>query len=253
MPFEMSDDYVDVAARIREFREKFPEGSLRPVNPEKPYDVVTVGEKTFIVYSAAAYRTPHDVYPGIGVAWEPFPGKTPFTRDSELMNAETSAWGRAIVATLAADTNKVATRDDVERRRAEQDAPPAAVDVPSFGLSLLLSALRGCQVKQDARNVHAVAKTWGLLGEAINGDGIKLAEIITHAGHTLPETIEADPDDRPPVAEYGDRAQAVTVDLPEEDTRPAVLVDTEHARQMRAEAVESWREETNPDVPEGDQ
>src|SRR5689334_1068647 len=100
MAFDMKD-YVDVAARIREFRDKHPEGSLQPADPSQPFTVVEIGDQTFIAYAAAAYRTPDDQRPGIGVAYEPFPGKTQFTRDSELQNAETSAWGRAIVAVLA--------------------------------------------------------------------------------------------------------------------------------------------------------
>lgn len=128
MPKGPGDDYVEVADRIREFREKHPEGSLRPVNPEKPYHVQTIGEQTFVVYCAAAYRTPEDPCPGVGTAWEPFPGPTPFTRDSELQNAETSAWGRAIVATLAADTRRgVASAQEVRNRssngRRPKDAP----------------------------------------------------------------------------------------------------------------------------------
>lgn len=111
------DDYVDVAERIRQFRELHPEGSLQPANPAEPYQIVEVGGSTFIVYVAAAYRTPDDPRPGIGVAWEPIPGKTPYTRDSELMNAETSSWGRAIVAALAADTKKIATLDEVRARK----------------------------------------------------------------------------------------------------------------------------------------
>jgi hypothetical protein len=95
--------YNTVAERIAEFRERHPEGCLRPVDPAKPFEVVEIGEQTFIAYSAAAYRTPDDPCPGIGLAWEPFPGPTRYTRDSELQNAETSAWGRAIVAALAAD------------------------------------------------------------------------------------------------------------------------------------------------------
>jgi hypothetical protein len=121
---DMMKDYVEVAERIRIFREKYPEGSLQPMNLEKPYEIVTVGEKTFIVYFAAAYRTPDDQRPGIGSAWEPVPGATSFTRLSELMVCETSAWGRAIVAVLAADAKKVATIDEV-RNRAE--APVRAV------------------------------------------------------------------------------------------------------------------------------
>ena len=119
-------DYVDVAERIRLFRAAYPTGCLRPVNPSDPYDIVTVEDKTFIVYAAAAYRTPDDVLPGIGIAWEPFPGRTPFTAGSELMNAETAAWGRAIIASLAADSKKIASLDEVRaRRETKQDPHPA--------------------------------------------------------------------------------------------------------------------------------
>lgn len=114
---DMMRDYVDVAERISIFRQKYPEGSLQPWDMNKPYEIVTVGDKTFVVYVAAAYRTPNDPRPGVGMAWEPFPGRTSFQRDSELMVCETSAWGRAIVAVLAADTKRgVASAEEVQNR-----------------------------------------------------------------------------------------------------------------------------------------
>ena len=107
-------DYIDVATRIVEFREKFPTGSLQQVR----YEFVTVGGKDFIIYTAAAYRTPDDIRPGVGTAWEPIPGPTNFTRDSEVQNAETAAWGRAIVAALAADTKKgIASSEEIRNRQ----------------------------------------------------------------------------------------------------------------------------------------
>jgi len=120
-------DYVDVAERIRTFRDKHPDGSRQPADPTKPYEIITIGDKTFVVYVAAAYRTPDDTRPGIGTAWEIFPGLTPYTKGSEVQNAESSAWGRAIVASLAADTKKIASRDEVAARRAERDQHPASV------------------------------------------------------------------------------------------------------------------------------
>jgi hypothetical protein len=125
-------DYVDVAERIRIFREQYPTGSLQPVNPAEPFTVTTIGERTYITYTAAAYRTPDDPRPGIGVAWEPFPGRTPYTKDSEAMVAETSAWGRAIVAALAADTKRIASRDEVQARREQkQERQPAEQAQPA--------------------------------------------------------------------------------------------------------------------------
>ncbi|MFF4417009.1 hypothetical protein ACFYY8_31195 [Streptosporangium sp. NPDC001559] len=113
--------YNEVASRIVEARKKHPEGVFQPLDPAKPYKVETIGEKTFIVYTAAFYRTPDDNRPGIGIAWEPFPGTTPYTRNSELMNAETSAWGRALIAALAADAKKsIASGLEVRNREAER-------------------------------------------------------------------------------------------------------------------------------------
>lgn len=130
MAFDLDPNYKDVPARIADFKEKHPEGSLRPLNPERPYDIVTVADQTFIVYCAAAFRTPTDTAPGVGTAWELVPGKTPYTKLSELQNAETSAWGRAIVAVLASESKSVASAEDVRNRRADHETPPATVHCP---------------------------------------------------------------------------------------------------------------------------
>ena len=105
-------DYVDVATCIREFKEVFPTGSLQQVDLQ----FVNIGGKDFVVYTAAAYRAPDDERPGMGTAWEPIPGKTPYTKDSEVMVAETSAWGRAIVAALAGETKRIASAEEVRNR-----------------------------------------------------------------------------------------------------------------------------------------
>ncbi len=124
------DDYIDVAARIAAFRERHPEGSLQPLNPEQPFEIREIAgadkngkeqRGTFIIYTAAAYRSPEDKRPGVGCAYEVFPGRTPYTAGSELQNAETAAWGRAIVAVLAADTRSgVASQQEVRNRQAER-------------------------------------------------------------------------------------------------------------------------------------
>jgi len=117
-------DYIDVAARIVDFRAKHPDGSLQPANLDEPFRIVDIAGQQFVVVVAAAYRTPDDPRPGIGMAYEAYPGKTNFTRGSELQNAETSAWGRAIVAALAGDTKRgIASAEEVRNRRADQTPP----------------------------------------------------------------------------------------------------------------------------------
>lgn len=113
------DDYVDVNERIQEFYAKYPEGSLQSqlTEVESP-DGTLIGWKC----QAWAYRSPEDKLPGIGHAVEPVPGRTPYTKDSEAMNAETSAWGRAIVA-LGFTTKKIASANEVLARQGSAGEP----------------------------------------------------------------------------------------------------------------------------------
>ena len=158
-------DYVDVAERIKLFREKHPDGSLQPADPSKPYEIIYIGDKAFIVYIAAAYRTPDDTRPGIGSAWEPFPGKTPYTKDSELMNAESSSWGRAILAALAADSKKVATREEVRNRQAEHPSTMPARAVQSVP-SVVSSAGHPLATAAQLNAIRAISNALGKLPPA---------------------------------------------------------------------------------------
>ena len=132
-------DYIDVATRIIEFREKFPTGSLQQLDLK----FIDFAGKSWVVYTAAAYRTPDDAKPGVGTAWEPVPGPTRFTKDSEVQNAETAAWGRAMVAALAVDTKTgVASMQEVRNRQVEQrdwlgEAKKLALSYDVDGLRLL--------------------------------------------------------------------------------------------------------------------
>ena len=70
------DDYVDVAERLRIFKERFPEGSLQQADLQ----FVDFAGKSWVVYTAAAYRYPDDPRPGHGTAWEPVPGTSKIGR-----------------------------------------------------------------------------------------------------------------------------------------------------------------------------
>jgi hypothetical protein len=131
-------DYIDVATRIIEFREKFPEGSLQQVDLK----FIDFAGKSWVVYTAAAYRSPEDTRPGIGTAWEPVPGPTKFTRDSEVQNAETAAWGRAMVAALAVDTRKGIASSEEVRNRQEPERPkmPELTDAQKQVRALLIKS-----------------------------------------------------------------------------------------------------------------
>jgi hypothetical protein len=122
-----ANDYVDVAERINQFYKLHPNGRIITDDPI----TVEIDGKAFIQVTAWVYRDLNDEQPaGKDTAWEPWPGKTNFTRDSEMMNASTSATGRALVYAGIA-SKKVASRDDVVKRRAEQAAETNAAIQPS--------------------------------------------------------------------------------------------------------------------------
>lgn len=121
MGFEIDPDYVEVSERVRDLFAKHPDASLRGT-----YEVVSLASGDRIIYRAECFRTPDDPSPGVGTAWEDVPGKTPYTKGSELQNAETSAWGRAIVAVGASESKRIASADEIRSSQARQNAPRPA-------------------------------------------------------------------------------------------------------------------------------
>lgn len=114
MAYQAPKDYVEVKHRVIEFRAKHPDGSLQagPVEWVRDEQNRIIG----LTIQAKAYRSPDDPRPGVGTAFEFYPGKTPYTKGSEVQNAETSAWGRALIALGAADaTHGIASADEVRR------------------------------------------------------------------------------------------------------------------------------------------
>lgn len=146
------ESYVEVNERIAAFYAKYPNGSL-----QSEWEIREVGEQLFVVVDAWAYRDPYDPRPGQGTAWEPFPGRTPYTKGSELMVGQTSAWGRAIAALGFKVNRGVASADEIraaQERRAETngstmiDSERAAAIIATFherrlnyqGIDLMLGA-----------------------------------------------------------------------------------------------------------------
>lgn len=112
------DDYIDVRERMAEFFEKYPQGSF-----QSECNFTEVDGRQCVVVKAYAFRTADDPRPGCGLAYEFVPGRTPYTKDSELQNAETAAWGRAVVAVGAGDTKRspIASAQEVRNRTAEAE------------------------------------------------------------------------------------------------------------------------------------
>lgn len=122
MAFDMSN-YVDVAERLKLALEKWGEGLRIQCDPPK---VVTINDRTFIEVTTRAWRTPDDPLPSVATAWEPFPGQTTFTKNSEMMNCETSSLGRCLGMMGVGVRNSIATSNEVRNRQNDQEEHPTS-------------------------------------------------------------------------------------------------------------------------------
>lgn len=113
--FELGD-YVEVKDRIKLFYELFGQGRL--VTGEVRLTTEPDGVPRVMV-QGLAYRTPDDPLPGVGWSWLQLPGSTPYTRGSEIENAETSAWGRAIGALGILIDRSIASAQEVNNKQGE--------------------------------------------------------------------------------------------------------------------------------------
>jgi hypothetical protein len=159
MSFDLND-YVDVAERIRIAKEIYPDFSL-----QSQYEIISVEGQTWIVVKSYAYRSPQDDHPGVGHAWEIYPGKTPYTRGSELQNAETSSWGRSLAA-LGIEVRKVASKQEVQSAKARQETVPPSereVKAPSQG-----EPVRGTDtVIKDPSSAPSEKQTMALVNKTV--------------------------------------------------------------------------------------
>jgi hypothetical protein len=179
-------DYIDVRQRIALFYAAHPEGRL--VTGEvsltrEPDDVPRVMVQAF------AYRSPDDGHPGVGHSWLVLPGTTPYTRGSEVENAETSAWGRAIAALGIGIDKSIASANEVANK--EEPVTPASQNAKEraqlakrevLGAYVEGDDLTGAQVKPV---VDALDKRAGIT----NGDGslIGTAELAKDFPDFLPK------------------------------------------------------------------
>lgn len=168
------DDYVDVGERIQMFYEEHPEGSL---TTESVYTMEIAGQQ-FVVCHTKAWRSPEDPFPGDGVAWEIVPGKTPYTKDSEVMNAQTASWGRAIVACgILTSKAKIASKQEVKARQGDghtngSEAARGAQN-GSQARPRLVDHLRGAIRSYDSKELADQAEWDSLIASATDNQSKK--------------------------------------------------------------------------------
>jgi hypothetical protein len=147
-------DYVEVKDRLKAALEKFPE--LRVV--EEHAQLLEVADRLFLVCRVAVHRTPDDPLPMVAAAWEPLPGRTPYTRDSELMVGMTSALGRALGYMGFGIGKSIASANEVENRRTESPRIDANA---AGGTKGAWNPENGASEKQK-RAIYVICKKKGL-------------------------------------------------------------------------------------------
>jgi len=123
------DNYVDVPTRLRMALEKFPDLRVQESQPH----FREVNEKLYIEIKCTVWRDKDDPLPVIAFCWEPFPGTTPYTRNSEQMNASTSALGRALGMMGFGIDHKMASKQEVLARQEPQQPRVEIARYPDGG------------------------------------------------------------------------------------------------------------------------
>jgi hypothetical protein len=125
MPDNFSDrlaGYVEVKDRIAVLLELFPQSRITTT-----YDLTREpDDKPKVICRALVYRNTDDPIPVSGTSWMYLPGSTPYTKGSEIENAETSAVGRAIGLMGILIDRSIATLTEIEGKAepVRQPTPP---------------------------------------------------------------------------------------------------------------------------------
>jgi hypothetical protein len=135
------DNYVDVPTRLKLALERWPDLRVQ----EMGYRLEQFADQAVLVCEVRVYRDPDDKYPSIATAAEPLPGKTPYTRDSELMVGFTSALGRALGYMGIGLTSSIASRNEVQARQYDDRpttmSPRSSAEPPSDKQLRMLKAM----------------------------------------------------------------------------------------------------------------
>ena len=126
MAFDKSslDNYVDVATRLRLAFDKYPDLRIQ----ETAREVIEMPDKScFIRCTVTVWRDATDPLPVVATACELYPGRTPYTKNSENEVGFTSALGRCLAYAGFSGNNAIASRDEVQAAQSRQSIQLASV------------------------------------------------------------------------------------------------------------------------------
>jgi len=166
------DGYVTVNERLKLALAKYPDLRVE----ELPFDIVEIGGQTNLHCTVRVYTTPDDTRPVLGSVLEPIPGRTPYTRNSELMVGMTSALGRALGYLGFGIDKGIASNDEVAARvgtdREFEDAMPA-VTRAKIGSRAKTGASKAAQAAFDRAGDADTAEPVDSVLDAFPGASVK--------------------------------------------------------------------------------
>jgi hypothetical protein len=125
MAFDLSE-YVDVKTRLKQALKVFPQLRIVEHRPE----ITQVGDQLFIECSVTVSRDPDDPIPVTAYMFEPYPGRTTFTKLSEQANGATSALGRALgYMGFGIDKSIASSNEVLGRQQATEDDRTKVVSI----------------------------------------------------------------------------------------------------------------------------
>lgn len=133
------NDYVQVNERIEQFYKKYPEGSIQTE--------ITIINDDSVIFKAYAYRNQNDTKPATGHAMEK-EGSSFINKTSHIENCETSAVGRAL-AMLGFEIKKsVASKEEVENAKLQQEELNKKIDKNSAAVIMELIIKKGKDIEE---------------------------------------------------------------------------------------------------------
>jgi hypothetical protein len=171
------DNYVDVATRLRLAFEKYPDLRIQ----ETAREVIEMPDKScFIRCTVTVWRDANDPIPAIATAAELYPGRTPYTKNSENEVGFTSALGRALGYMGFAISNAIASRDEVQAAQSRQQTHLATVK-PLHDMEVPFP-----EVQHQAA---PSTKQLGLMRALANGQGITGDKLKEYCSNVLKRQI----------------------------------------------------------------
>ena len=169
-------DYVDVPTRLAMALAKFPELRIQESRPH----IIEVEQQKYVEISCTVWRDANDTNPMVAYCWEQIPGKTPYTRGSEMMNASTSCLGRALGFLGMGIGKSIASRDEVQTAQSRQPTQLATV-VPLHDVEM---PFPDAPVQE-----YATPKQLGMMRALANGQNIKQDDLKGYCSNVLGRQI----------------------------------------------------------------